>query len=370
MKTRDLYVARPDLPPLADLLPLLEEIWANRILTNGGPMHERFETALASTLGVTHTSLFANATIALLLALRALVERGEVITTPYSFAATTHAIAWNGLTPVFADVDPVTLNLDPARVEAAITPRTRAILAVHCYGIPCDVDALASIAAQHGLALVYDAAHAFGVQDAGGSILRHGDLAVVSFHATKVFTTFEGGAIVSGDAAMKTRIDRLKNFGIVDEGVIDGVGLNGKMNEFQAAVGLLGLQRIEEVRERRAGIAAIYRERLACVDGVQPLAAPRPTVANEAYFPVFVRAPWPTSRDELQRALKTRGVVARRYFHPTIAALPHYHHHPSASSRNLPNATAAAERVLCLPLHTGMTDDDAHRVVDAIEASR
>ena len=242
MNTRTIFVTRPDLPPLAEFIPYLEQIWASKNLTNGGPFHQQLEQALCEYLGVRHLALFTNGTIALVTALQALRVTGEVITTPYSFVATSHSLLWNGIKPVFVDIDPNTLNLDPRRIEAAITPQTTAIMPVHCYGHPCDVEAIQKIADTYNLKIIYDAAHAFGVQDDGGSLLRHGDLSVLSFHATKVFNTFEGGAIICPDAKTKLRIDQLKNFGHVDEVTVVAPGINGKMSEFNAALGTAATQ--------------------------------------------------------------------------------------------------------------------------------
>jgi dTDP-4-amino-4,6-dideoxygalactose transaminase len=267
VEERKLFVTEPSLPELNDLIPLLRGIWNSRILTNCGPLHQQLESQLEKWLNVPKLSLFANGTLALLTALQALRIRGEVITTPYSFVATSHALRWNGITPVFVDIDPATGNLDPDQIESAITTETTAILAVHTYGFPCQVDRIQRIADNYNLRVIYDACHAFGVQDAEGSILRHGDLSVLSFHATKVFNTFEGGAIVSGDARTKHHIDDLKNFGFVDEVTVAAIGINGKMNEFQAAMGLLQLRTIAEQIERRRQIATRYRNDLAEIPG-------------------------------------------------------------------------------------------------------
>ena len=254
MSDKPVYVTQPYLPPLEEFIPYLQQIWDNKILTNAGPMHQQLEGALCDFLGVEHISLFNNGTIALLTALQALRITGEVITTPYSFVATAHSLLWNGIKPVFADINPHTLNLDPAKIEAAITPQTTAIMPVHCYGNPCDVEAIQKIADNYNLRVIYDAAHAFGVEDAGGSVLRHGDLSVLSFHATKVFNTFEGGAIISPDAKTKMRIDQLKNFGFIDEVTVVAPGINGKMSEINAAFGLLQLQHIDKAMTRRREI--------------------------------------------------------------------------------------------------------------------
>src|SRR5882762_2167883 len=281
-----IYVTRPELPSLPEFIPYLQEIWDSKVLTNGGQFHHQFEQNLCDYLGVKHIALFTNATIGLVTALQALRITGEVITTPYSFVATAHSLLWNGIKPVFVDIDPETLNIDPARIEAAITPQTTAIMPVHCYGHPCNVSEIQRIADIYNLKVIYDAAHAFGVQDSGGSILRHGDLSVLSFHATKVFNTFEGGAIVCPDAKMKQRIDHLKNFGHAGEVTVVAPGINGKMNEFSAALGLLQLTHIDQALAKRQQVDSTYRELLADVRGVRCLDGSGGKVANYAYFPI------------------------------------------------------------------------------------
>ena len=361
-----IYVTRPHMPPLDDFLPMLQEIWDSKILTNGGPFHQRLEAALCEYLGVRHLSLFANATIALVTALQALRVAGEVITTPYSFVATAHSLLWNGIKPVFVDTHPETLNLDPQRIEAAITPQTTAIMPVHCYGHPCDVERIQSIADTYGLKVIYDAAHAFGVEDAGGSVLRHGDLSVLSFHATKVFNTFEGGAIVCPDAKTKLRIDQLKNFGFVDEVTVVAPGINGKMNELQAAFGLLQLRNIDDALSMRRSVDARYRERLRQVRGIRCVGDSGERVANHAYFPIMVLPDYPLDRDALYQRLKECGVNSRRYFYPLITDFPMYRGLPSATAANLPNATLTAKQVICLPIYPTLTIDEVDRIVDII----
>ena len=351
MNDEPVYVTRPYLPPLEELQPYLEQIWANRQLTNGGPFHQQLEQALCEYLGVQHISLFTNGTIALVTALQALRIAGEVITTPYSFVATSHSLLWNGIKPVFVDIDPTTLNLDPSKIESAITPQTTAILPVHCYGHPCDVSAIQKIADTYNLKVIYDAAHAFGVEDKGGSILRHGDLSVLSFHATKVFNTFEGGAIVCPDAKTKVRIDQLKNFGHVGEINVVAPGINGKMCEFNAALGLLQLKHIDKALAYRKQVDLAYRERLNGVAGIRCLLDSGEKVANYAYFPVLVGENYPIDRDELYQRLKDRRIHPRRYFYPLISEFPMYRGLPSAYRVNLPQATAAARQVLCLPIY-------------------
>ena len=361
-----IYVTQPYLPPLAEFIPYLEQIWDRKILTNSGPFHQQLEAALCEHLGVSHLSLFANGTIALVTALQALGIRGEVITTPYSFVATAHALKWNGIEPVFVDIDPNTLNLDPARIEAAITPRTTAIMPVHVYGHPCDVDAIEQIARKHGLKVIYDAAHAFGVQCHCGSVLNHGDLSVLSFHATKVFNTFEGGAIVSPDAATKAHIDHLKNFGFVDEVTVVESGINGKMSEINAAFGLLQLKHIDQALLRRQQIDTLYRQRLAQVPGIVCQPDTGEMLANYAYFPILVGPDYPLSRDALYNKLRAHNVYARRYFYPLISHFPMYRDLPSANPENLPVATDVAERVLCLPIYPALTQEQQMKVIDLI----
>lgn len=349
--SKPIYVTQPNLPPLQELIPFLEEIWANKILTNGGPFHQRLERELCEYLGVEHISLFTNGTIALVTALQALNIKGEVITTPYSFVATSHSLLWNGIKPVFVDIDPDTLNLDPSKIEEAITPQTTAIMPVHCYGHPCDVEAIRKIADKHQLKVIYDAAHAFGVKDAGGSILRHGDLSVLSFHATKVFNTFEGGAIVSPDAETKLRIDQLKNFGFVDEVTVIEPGINGKMSEFNAAVGLLQLKNVNAMIYKRKEIDKRYRMQLAKVNGIEFLEADKDVVLNYSYFPILIQAGYPKTRDALYQILKDHGIYSRRYFYPLISNFPMYQDMASADVRNLPLANDLASKILCLPIY-------------------
>ena len=348
---KNIYVTQPYLPPMEEFIPYLEQIWENRILTNGGPFHQQLEKALCEYLGVEHIALFTNGTIALVTALQALRVTGEVITTPYSFVATSHSLLWNGIKPVFVDIDPNTLNLDPAKIEAAITPQTTAIMPVHCYGHPCDTDAIQKIADNYNLKVIYDAAHAFGVQDAQGSILRHGDLSVLSFHATKVFNTFEGGAIVCPDAKTKLRIDQLKNFGHAGEVNVVAPGINGKMSEFNAALGLLQLKYVDQSIVRRKEIDAAYRTQLKNVKGISCLNDSGEKVANYSYFPILVGADYPISRDDLYQKLKDNGIHPRRYFYPLISDFPMYRGLASSHRENLPAATAAAQQVLCLPIY-------------------
>lgn len=359
---KPIYVTQPYLPPLEELVPYLEAIWDSRILTNGGPYHQKLERELCEYLEVEHVSLFTNGTVALVTALQALRISGEVITTPYSFVATAHSLLWNGIKPVFVDIEPDTLTLDPQKVEAAITPQTTAIMPVHCYGYPCKVEAIQRIADNYNLKVIYDAAHAFGVLYHGGSILKHGDLSVLSFHATKVFNTFEGGAIVSPDAKTKQRIDHLKNFGFVDEVTVVAPGINGKMSEFNAALGLLQLKHLGRAIARRKEIDAAYRESLQAIPGIRCVRGGGDMTANHAYFPILVEADYPLSREALYKKLRDNDVYARRYFFPLISEFPMYRGLPSARRENLPVATDTASKVLCLPIHPRLSDEDLRRV--------
>jgi dTDP-4-amino-4,6-dideoxygalactose transaminase len=367
--SKPIYVTQPYLPPLEEFIPYLQQIWDNKVLTNGGPFHQELEQALCDYLGVEHVALFSNGTLALITALQALRVTGEVITTPYSFVATSHALHWHGNTPVFVDVEPHTLNIDPAKIEAAITPRTTAILPVHCYGNPCDVEAIQKIADNYNLRVIYDAAHAFGVECHCGSLLNHGDLSVLSFHATKVFNTFEGGAIVCPDAKTKQRIDHLKNFGFVDEVTVVAPGINAKMSEFNAALGLLQLKHMPHVMQRRASIDAFYRQMFADVKGIQCLPQGQQKSPNYSYFPVLVHPDYPCSRDELYQRLKEQGIHARRYFYPLISDFPMYRELPSARPDRLTVATRVANQVLCLPIYPTLDESSVSGILDVIKSN-
>jgi len=364
--TQPIYVTQPYLPPLEEFIPYLKSIWDSKILTNGGAFHRQLEEALCEYLGVNHIALFTNATIGLVTALQSLRITGEVITTPYSFVATSHSLLWNGIKPVFVDVDPQTLNLDPSKIEAAITPQTTAIMPVHCYGHPCNVEAIQKIADVYNLKVIYDAAHAFGVQDGGGSVLRHGDLSVVSFHATKVFNTFEGGAIICPNAKTKVRIDHLKNFGHAGEVNVVAPGINGKMCEFNAALGLLQLKYIDEVLARRKDIDAAYRRFLRGAKGIRCLGDAGEKVANYAYFPILVEADYPLSRDGLYLKLKSSGIHPRRYFYTLISEFPMYRGLPSARRENLSVATDASRKVLCLPIYPELEQSQVKTISEEI----
>lgn len=359
-------VTQPYLPPLEEFYPYLEQIWENKWLTNNGPFHRQLEKALCEYLGVEHLALFTNGTIALVTALQTLRITGEVITTPFSFVATAHSLLWNNIEPVFADIDPSTFNLDPARIEAAITPRTTAIMPVHCYGNPCDVERIQQIADTYGLKVIYDAAHAFGVKHKGASLLNHGDLSVLSFHATKVFNTFEGGAIVCPDAKTKQRIDYLKNFGFADEVTVMAPGINGKMSEINAAFGLLQLKHVDQAIERRRVIDARYRAALNGVSGIVCPAVMPDTQHNYSYLPILVGEDFPLSRDALYQRFKERSINTRRYFYPLISDMPMYRGLNSAAIHNLPQAQRIAGQVLCLPIYPDLPDEQVDRIVSVI----
>jgi dTDP-4-amino-4,6-dideoxygalactose transaminase len=367
MSDKPIYVTQPFLPPLEEFTGYLDQIWKNKTLTNGGPFHQQLEKALCEYLGVEHIALFNNGTVALITALQALKIKWEVITTPYSFVATAHSLLWNGIEPVFVDIDPNTLNLDPSKIEAAITSKTTAIMPVHCYGHPCDVDAIQEIADRHNLKVIYDAAHAFGVDCHCGSVLNHGDLSVLSFHATKVFNTFEGGAIVCPDAQTKHHIDQLKNFGFVDEVTVDVAGINGKMSEINAAFGLVQLKHIDVALKARKKVDVLYRSLLKDVDGIKCLQDSGEKVANYSYFPILVEENYPLTRDELYQKLKDHNIFARRYFYPLISDFPMYRSMPSAAPQNLPVATIAAAQVLCLPIYPDLTTLMQQRVIHLIQ---
>jgi len=362
-----IYVTQPFLPPLSEFIPYLEDIWETKWLTNAGPFHEKFEEALVNYLGVPQLALFTNGTIALVTALQTLRITGEVITTPFSFVATTHSLFWNGITPVFVDIDPENFNIDSEKIEAAITPRTSAILAVHCYGNPCDVDRIEHIADTYGLKIIYDAAHAFAVKYRGKSLLNHGDLSILSFHATKVFNTFEGGAIVCSDAKTKQRISYLKNFGFADEVTVMAPGINGKMNEIQAAFGLLQLKYVQEAIKLRCNIDKIYRHSLVDIPGIDCLHEPVNTERNYAYFPILVSEDYSLSRDGLYEKFREENIYVRRYFYPLISDMPMYRGLPSAVAGNLPNAKKVASQVLCLPIYPALTCNDQNQVIELIK---
>ncbi len=362
-----IYVTSPSLPELDDFIPYLRRIWENKWLTNNGEFHRKFESALAEYLGVKYVSLFTNGMIALQIGMQALRITGEVITTPFTFVATTHAIHWNNCKPVFCDIEPDTYTMDPAKVESLITPRTTALMPVHVYGSPCDDAALQRIADTYGLKLFYDAAHVFGVRKDGVSVCEWGDLSMLSFHATKVFNTFEGGALVTDDADLKKRIDFLKNFGFANEVTVVAPGSNGKMDEFRAAFGLLQLEIVDGEIAKRRKVAQYYREALADVPGIRVLQDLPGVKHNYAYFPIEVDAKeYGMTRDELYDKLKAGNIYSRRYFYPLCSDFPTYRGLPSATAENLPIATRIAQRILCLPMYADLTAEDLKTIVSYI----
>lgn len=365
---KNVYVTSPLLPPLEEFIPYLETLWESKILTNSGQFHQQLEEALAAYLGVKHVCLFSNGTLALLTALQTLRITGEVITTPYSFVATSHSLLWNDLTPVFADIDPATFNIDPDRIEELITPKTTAIMPVHCYGIPCDMERIQKIADTYGLKVIYDAAHCFGVKQDNASILNYGDLSVLSFHATKVFNTFEGGAIICHDAKTKQRIDYLKNFGFADETIVMAPGINAKMNEVQAAMGLLQLKYIDSALQERAVIYQRYVELLDSALPALEYIKPASNIEwNYSYFPVLIREDSAVSRDAIYSELRKHNIYARRYFYPLISAFPMYRHFPTANAQHLPVADEISHAVLCLPIYPGLLVADQRHIIEIIQ---
>lgn len=364
MDKNQITVTSPLLPPLDEFIPYLKDIWNRKWITNNGYYHKELEKALCEYLGVEYINLFTNGTLPLITALQALRITGEVITSPYSFVATTHSLWWNGIKPVFVDIDPATGNLDPAKIEAAITPRTTAIMPVHVYGNPCDVDSIQAIADKYGLKVIYDAAHAFGVRINGESILNAGDISTLSFHATKTYNTVEGGALVCHDAKTKLRIDYLKNFGFAGETEVVAPGINSKMDELRAAYGLLNLRHVDAAIAARRKVAARYRETLSGVEGIT-MFDERPDVTyNYSYFPIFVDAEkFGMTRDELYFKMRESDVRGRRYFYPLISTFSTYRGLPSAGKENLPVATRMADQVICLPMHHSLSDNDIQRVL-------
>ena len=360
-------VTSPLLPNLDEFTESLKEIWESKWITNNGQFHQKLEAALAEYLKVPYVSLFTNGTLPLLTALQALRITGEVITTPYSFVATTHALWWNGIKPVFVDIDPSTGNIDPQKIEAAITPRTTAILPVHVYGKPCDTEAIQAIADKYGLKVIYDAAHAFGVEVNGESLLNAGDMSTLSFHATKVFNTIEGGAMVMHDEKTKQRIDYLKNFGFANEIEVVGPGINSKMDEIRSAYGLLNLKQVDAAIAARQKVAVAYREALRNVDGISFWDDMPGVRHNYSYFPIFVDAEkYGMTRDELYVKMKDQGVWGRRYFYPLISEFSTYRGLESSRPENLPNAHMMADTVICLPMHHALSEEEINRIIDCI----
>lgn len=367
MSEKQITVTSPLLPDLNEFFRLLQEVWDSKWITNNGSFHQKLESALAEYLKVPFVSLFTNGTLPLLTALQALRITGEVITTPYSFVATTHSIWWNGCRPVFVDIDPLTGNIDPRKIEAAITPKTTAIMPVHVYGKPCDTMAIQEIADRYGLKVIYDAAHAFGVEVGGKSVLNAGDISTLSFHATKVFNTVEGGAMIMHDAQTKKRIDYLKNFGFAGETEVVGPGINSKVDEIRAAYGLLNLKQVDAAIEARHKVAVAYREALRSVEGISFFEDMPGVRHNYSYFPIFVDAEkYGMTRDDLYFKMKEHGILGRRYFYPLISSFSTYRALPSAAPANLPNATKMADSVICLPMHHLLSIEDVEKVIDSI----
>lgn len=367
MDNKIITVTSPLLPDLDEFNAMLKEIWASKWITNNGSFHKQLEKELAAYLKVPYISLFTNGTLPLITALQGLRITGEVITTPYSFVATTHSLWWNGIKPVFVDIDPATGNIDPDRIEAAITPKTTAIMPVHVYGKPCNTKRIKDIADTYGLKVIYDAAHAFGVEVDGESILNAGDMATLSFHATKVYNTVEGGALVMHDAETKKRIDYLKNFGFANEVTVVGPGINSKMDEVRSAYGLLNLRQVDAAIEARHQVAIKYREALRPVEGITFFDDMPGVKHNYSYFPIFVDAEkYGMTRDELYFKMKEHNVLGRRYFYPLISEFSTYRGLDSARPENLPNAHRMAETVICLPMHHALSDEDLNRVIEEI----
>jgi dTDP-4-amino-4,6-dideoxygalactose transaminase len=370
MEYNKITVTSPLLPPLEEFVPYLQQIWNNRWITNNGAFHQQLELALTQYLGVGYLSLFTNGTLPLITALQALdIEEGEVITTPYSFVATSHSIWWNKLKPVFVDILPENGNIDPSKIEAAITDRTVAIMPVHVYGCPCDVEAIETIAKKHHIRVIYDAAHAFGVRYKGESILKWGDVSTMSFHATKVYNTVEGGAMITHSAEMKYDVDNLKNFGFRGETTVVAPGINSKMDEIRAAYGLLNLRYVDAAIAARRHVAECYVEALKDVQGVEmfPYEIAPTFQWNYAYFPILITEEYRMTRDALYEFMKTQNVLGRRYFYPLITDFEPYKAYPSASPDNLPVANRLASQVICLPMHHALTDDDIARVINCIK---
>lgn len=366
-RNKKIYVTQPSLPELKELIPYLEQIWQSKLLTNNGPFHVQLEKEIATFLGVKFVSLFTNGTLALLTAIQTLKIAGEVITTPYSFVATTNSLWWNKLKPVFVDVDPVYGNMDPNKIEAAITPKTTAIMPIHVYGNPCEVETIQKIADIYGLKVIYDAAHVFKNKYKKTSILNFGDLSTMSFHATKPFNTMEGGAIICHDKKIKKRIDFLKNFGFANETTVMAPGINSKMNEMQAALGLLQLKHYDSYIEKRKIIANIYQKKLESAKGIKLISLNKYTTDyNYPYFPIFIEEIFGLTRDELYTKFKEKNIFTRRYFYPLISNFSTYRGLPSANPKNLPNAYEMAQKVLCLPIYANLEPLIANKIADII----
>lgn len=367
MNNNQITVTSPLLPNLDEFNEMLKDIWASKWITNNGSFHKQLEAELCTYLKVPYISLFTNGTLPLITALQALRISGEVITTPFSFVATTHSIWWNGIKPVFVDIDPSNCGLDPDKIEAAITPKTTAIMPVHCYGKPCDTERIQAIADKYGLKVIYDAAHAFGVEVNGESILNKGDMSTLSFHATKVYNTIEGGALVMHDEQTKKRIDYLKNFGFAGETEVVAPGINSKMDEVRAAYGLLNLRQVDACIDARRQVAVRYRDALRDVPGISFFDDMPGVRHNYSYFPIFVKAEeYGMTRDELYFKLKEHNILGRRYFYPLISTFSTYRGLPSAATENLPVATRVANEVICLPMHHELSEEDLNRIIEVI----
>lgn len=368
MDNQQITVTSPLLPDLDELNVMLRDIWDSKWVTNNGKFHKQLEKELAEYLKVPYISLFTNGTLPLITALQALRITGEVITTPYSFVATTHSLWWNGIKPVFVDIDPSNCGLAPDKIEAAITPKTTAIMPVHCYGKPCDTKGIQEIADKYGLKVIYDAAHAFGVDVNGESILNAGDMSTLSFHATKVYNTLEGGALVMHDEQTKKRIDYLKNFGFAGETEVVAPGINSKVDEVRAAYGILNLRQVDKAIEARHQVAIRYREALRNVEGITFFDDMEGVRHNYSYFPIFINADkYGMTRDELYFKLKENNILGRRYFYPLISEFSTYRGLPSSAKENLPNATGIANQVICLPMHHELSEADVERIIKQIK---
>lgn len=368
-KNKPIFVTQPNLPPLDKFVDSLKEIWESRWLTNNGAYHQRLEKKVCDYLGVKHCSLMSNGTLALIIAFQALKLKGEVITTPFSFVATTHSLQWNGLKPVFCDIDRETFNIDVKKIEALITPQTSAICAVHVYGTPCDVDEIQRIADAHKLKVIYDAAHAFNVKINGRSLLTYGDLSVLSFHATKVFSTIEGGAIITNDEKLKKEMEYLKNFGFADEVTVVSPGINAKMNEIQAAFGLLAIESVENETLKRKQIASFYRNQLSQIEGIRFMEDFPEVISNYSYFPVWIdEEVFGLSRDQVYENLKQHKIYSRRYFYPLISKFSPYNQLASASASNLPVAEEVARGILCLPIYSDLDLSDVKKICNLISS--
>jgi len=362
-----LPVTKPFLPPLEEFLPYLESIWKSRILTNNGPLHQELEKSLQDHLEVPHISLFSNGTLALIVALKAMNIVGKVITTPYTFIATSHAIIWNNLEPIFVDIDPETFNIDVEKIESAITPDTTAILAVHVYGNPCNTEKINQIAKKYNLKVIYDAAHCFGVRDLSRNILTCGNLSILSFHATKIFNTFEGGAIICKDIETKKKIDYLKNFGFENETVVASEGINAKMSEINCALGLAQIPWVAKIIEKRKKISERYTESLAGIEGIKLYEFPKNISPNYSYYPIIIDSGFSVNRDELYDLFKNHGVYTRRYFYPLVTEQKMYCEYMSANKLNLQNATTIASKVLCMPIYPDLKFEDQDKIINVIK---